>query len=405
MTIQDELYQGSFRGARFLVVEATTDFGRKQVKHEYPNSDRQKIEDLGLRPRSFTLTVEISGPTTIDSRSYQQKKDDLLTALETAGPGTLSHPFFFSSFEVVARPGSVTERMSELGIARFSLTFDISNRNTDPQPATTSLSQINQALDNTAAAINTNISSTWNVSTGLNTASAEALLNVFSDFTENTTNTFNKLEQPANEFNAILGDFTDNIGDLIQAPQDLADAYQSVILSSSGLYQTTEESLQIFLRFFNFGDDIDEFPDTTEERIERNQNNKLIKDATQVSYLSLSYQFAAETTFTTITEITDLQERLETQYQKQVENNVNSEILLSLNELRVLANQFLESEKLNASQVIEQDVKENSLSVIAFEYYGDVDDLQDRTNTLVDLNRPKSNNITFVEGEIEILSE
>ena len=405
MALIDELYEGSFRGARFLIRSASTDFGRKQIKHEYPNSDRQSIQDLGLRPRVFRMTAVISTETTVDPRTYFQKKNQLLEALELPGPGTLSHPWFFSSFQVVARPGTVEERIDELGIATFNLTFDISDRQTDPIVAPTSLAQINQGVQNTNAAINTNIANNFQTSTNLNFTAAQELLSSFTELTESSTNTFNKLETPGNEFAALLGDFNSNINDLIAAPQDLADSFQNVIQTSAALYQTTSEALQVFSRFFNFGDDTNVFPDTTAARIERNLNNKTIHDATQISYLSLSYQFAAQSTFTTVDEITELQTNLDNQYQKLVENDASNDILLPLNDLRVLTNEFLEAEKLNASQLFSVNTHTIPLQVLAFNYYGDVDDLQTITNTLVDLNRPLSNNSAFIEGDINILTQ
>ena len=60
MALLDLVRAGSFKGADFLVVSASTAGGRKQVKHEFPNSDRQSIEDLGFMPKTFSLVVEIT---------------------------------------------------------------------------------------------------------------------------------------------------------------------------------------------------------------------------------------------------------------------------------------------------------------------------------------------------------
>jgi len=405
MAFLEDLYEGSIDGAVFYVTSATTSFGRKQVKHEYPNSDRQRIQDLGLKPRSFSITAVIGRETEIDPRTYQQKKNDILRVMESGREVTLSHPFFSASFQVIPRPGTVTERLNQLGIAEFDLEFDISNRQTDPIPAQTSLSQINQALNNVNLQVNADIANNFGVSTNFNLEAAQNLLNTFSEFTASTTNTFNKLQQPNNEFSSILSGFTENINDLIQSPQDLADSFQGVINSTAGLYQTTREALQVAVRFFEFGDDIIRFPSTTDERAERNLNNQVISQGTQVSYLGLSYQFASETTFTTVDEINELQETLENEYQKLVEDKAQNEVLLALNDLRVLTNQFLENEKLNAAQIIDINTRENSISLIAFQYYGDTERLQEITNTLVDLNRPETNNPTFVEGDLQILTQ
>ena len=136
------LHAGSFRGATFFVTDSTTSGGRKQAQHDYPNSPKQSIEDLGFRPRNFKLSAIISGEGADYGADYLQKRDALLAALELAGEGTLSHPFFFNSLQVTARPYTLNEKMSELNKATIEMEFDISDPITNPVPVSTSVPQI-----------------------------------------------------------------------------------------------------------------------------------------------------------------------------------------------------------------------------------------------------------------------
>ena len=61
MTILENLNVASFRGARFLIKSHSTSGGRKTVNHEYPNSDRRFVEDLGELQETFSIQGIIHG--------------------------------------------------------------------------------------------------------------------------------------------------------------------------------------------------------------------------------------------------------------------------------------------------------------------------------------------------------
>ncbi len=229
MALLEELFEGSFRGAKFLVRSASTSGGRKQKKHEYPNSAKQSIEDLGFKPRNFKISAIVTGETVDDPRPYLEKKKELLEALEQSGNGTLSHPFFSGSFEVTARNYTIVEDITSLGVSTIDLEFDINDTETDPQPEETSISQISAEAQSVLDEVKKDISDNFNVSNGLNFSVADALLNGFVEFTDNTTSTFNRLEDQNNAYSALLADFATDITQLIQSPTDLADSFITIV--------------------------------------------------------------------------------------------------------------------------------------------------------------------------------
>ncbi len=116
MAYADGILQGSFRGAAFNWTEADAGLGRRVVKHGYPLRDAPYAEDLGRAAREFTLSVFVNGA------NWQADRDALITACETAGPGTLVHPLF-GRMRVQATTCQVREVTEELGVARFQITF------------------------------------------------------------------------------------------------------------------------------------------------------------------------------------------------------------------------------------------------------------------------------------------
>lgn len=128
MAWKDQLRDGSFRGAAFHIDGAVQQGGRRQVVHEFPQRDDPVIEDLGLRPRGFTLDCFVLGA------DYMTARDALIAAIEDKGPGTLVHPYR-GALTVSCERYSVDERSDRGGMAVFSIDFIASA--VAPRPAAT----------------------------------------------------------------------------------------------------------------------------------------------------------------------------------------------------------------------------------------------------------------------------
>jgi prophage DNA circulation protein len=108
--------EASFRGAVFHVERSTGGFGRRAVEHVYPGKDLPYTEDMGRKPRSFTLEAYVVGP------EYKQQTDALMGALEEAGPGKLVHPWL-GTMDVIGFPSTVTHSTGAFGYVQLSLVF------------------------------------------------------------------------------------------------------------------------------------------------------------------------------------------------------------------------------------------------------------------------------------------
>lgn len=102
MAWRDELQPGSFRGIPFLIDTASTQAGRRIALHQYPLRNTPYAEDLGRQARGFRVQCLVVGP------DYMHGRDALIDACETAGPGTLIHPYYGQK-RVVAQRVEVRE--------------------------------------------------------------------------------------------------------------------------------------------------------------------------------------------------------------------------------------------------------------------------------------------------------
>ena len=159
MDIQ-ELHPASYRGAYFFIASTSTSGGRKISRKLPVDSDKQLLEDMGLRNRAFNVTGTIA-PRRDNNGSiittYQKVRDDLLAALELGGTGILIHPFYGRLENIVAITWSVTEDMRSLGDTPITITFEISNTDGLPSPTTNVISKVQTNTISVTTAAQTSI--------------------------------------------------------------------------------------------------------------------------------------------------------------------------------------------------------------------------------------------------------
>ena len=434
MTILSLLRAGSFKGASFLVVSASTAGGRKQVKHEFPNSSKQSIEDLGFRPRVFSLLVETTTDIVdgeLDSQTYFNNRNKLMDALESDGAGLLSHPFFSTDIQAVARPFTVSEDTTELGVSRFSLIFDISNAEDKPVPDAVALSNINEKVKAVTNQYVLDMEDSLKINNGFNFIEAasrsEEFFNDVVEAVDKVVVTATDATDSLNEFSSKIIGFQSDIVGLVQVPSDLADAIIGTIQSVRGLYSSAETTLNVYLDLFDIGDNLAVVFGTTSNRTERRINQSLLTDSVQGIVLAEAYQSAAVREYDTVDDVDEVKVLLEHEFIKLVNaglpvvseitaagstadvfpnetlpTNVglSGDLITAISELRIVSTQFLDSKRLTSRDILEVTTNTTPLRRLAFSYYGDDD--EDTVNSLIELNN--LSDITFADGELKVLS-
>ena len=125
MSWRDRLQPASFRGAAFRVSGHEHGTGRRLVEHRYPGKDGTWHEDLGLKAREFTVEAFVLGD------DYMTRRDALLAACETRGPGLLVHPYLGRK-RVKCRDVRQRESTAEGRMSRLTLEFVEAGRNEYP---------------------------------------------------------------------------------------------------------------------------------------------------------------------------------------------------------------------------------------------------------------------------------
>ena len=115
--IAEKLQPATFRDVPFLVPGESNVEGRKVAVHEFVNSDRRFIEDLGAAPSKFRVTAIVHGTTAI------QDRDALRAALSLPGIGVLVHPSYGRQEVVVEGTYEVSSSDLRLGEFQFNIHY------------------------------------------------------------------------------------------------------------------------------------------------------------------------------------------------------------------------------------------------------------------------------------------
>lgn len=402
--IPEDLQEISYRGELFYISGSEISGGRKDVKKEVANSDLQVIEDLGLKERVFVIEGEIAtrrDTNNVTITPYKQMRDRLLDALEKGGTGVLIHPWYGRIDDVACRTFSINENLTRLGVAKISITFEISNFDGVPFPNESALINVGKFHDNLMLTLEENLADIWEVtskSTG-NFSDAMTKLDGFVDSVNEATSPIAALSNKINEHTKLVTDFSVKATTLINNPLTLADSVMGVMQSIGSLYATADGMLAAFKKMFDFGDfDIDA-PQFTSIAIERKRNNDVFNLTVQVGALSYSYFNASKIEYSTVEKIVKEATELEVQYQKLFDDpNVDSEVLDSLADLRVATQKYFDEQKLSASRIITIQTNPISIRTLAYNHYGS----SDRGEEIAELN--DLYDLAYHQGDIEIFT-
>lgn len=139
-TWRDDLLPASFRGISFLIPQASVPVGQKGQLHEYPQRDEPFFEQLGKQAQVHTMTAWVIGDDCFERR------DKLLEALQTPGPGELVHPWL-GRMQVKVGDCKLAHELTSGGMVSFDLTFYPDKPLTFPTAKVNSQQQVVKASD------------------------------------------------------------------------------------------------------------------------------------------------------------------------------------------------------------------------------------------------------------------
>lgn len=390
MTQLAELRPASYRGARFLIGDVSTDGGRKQVVHEFPNSNRREIDDLGLLNKTYSITGLV---TTSAAR------DSLIRALDGDGLGELIHPVF-GTLNVSSQPYTVTETTRELGVIRFQMSFIQTEPQLFPVSSPAKQAEISSQASSVISAINDEIAERFEVEGIANFDSAQSKLLAVADAVLGQSFSTAVDQGVVSIFSKAVAVYTGGINQNIFDPQTLALTFTGMFNEFGLLSSDAQTMLNLTIGLIDFGDNDEPTPTTTAVRIQRENNRQLVNSATRFNAMAQSYDNAVNIDFISAVDLEATEQQLEEAYQAVInDNNLTDATNELLIDLRTSVQSFLDEATTAAFKVaLITDVNEQPASILTYSYYGSTDNTED----IVTLNGIV--NTSFVEGNVNILT-
>lgn len=388
----DVKYSARFRDAVFYFSgSASTSGGRKTITREFPGSDRRYVEDLGLLNKTF----EIEGIVTT-----QQEKDKLISALETAGIGQLSHPTF-GLIEVVAKPYTVVDSIQTLGYCTFNMSFEVAQKNIYPVANSNNISY----LQSKVSFLDDSILASFAEKVGISQDTLQSAIDTATGVVDTFQNAVAFADTVKNEVIAVK----EGIVELIQAPIDFINGVKSVIDSVVTFFDDPLAAFDMLINMFSFGDDSTSTP-LTARAIENKRVSDTITQATNVAIISKAYDLVSNAEFENNIQLETVKEQLEELYQEVIDNPtdfliepIDDEnpvtVLESLQDVRQLSNDILLEKENTVARVVEVNTYDTTLDDFVYLYYGNLDKL-DKIDSMNDIEDRSS-----ISGTLKVLSE
>ena len=383
------LRAASYKGVKFLIKDSSISFGQKTVVHRYPNSNKTLVEYLGLDEQSFELDLYIHGSGLLEKRKKLKAK------LEEGKDGLLIHPYEGEfNCAVVGRP-TIRENDPELGICRFTVTFQKTTPETYPSVSGNTKPSILRAIDSAISAVSDTFD---NITTNYGeNAIAEGLkLNDIADTFDNAMGLTYKLTDKANELKEDLLDFKAKITTYIQAPSDLATALSQLWGTFAYVATSPTEQFRITKQFYTFGNDDRHITQSTLERTEKAKNAGILNNAMQAIALAESYGTASLIEYDNSDQLDQIRQEIEDQYDS-IRDNLDVNVLAQIDTLRALTLQYLDN--LEVAEVINYETQLTSVMLLGYRLYGTVE----RYDEILGLNSIE--NPSFISGTVKVLNE
>lgn len=282
MAWRDDLIEGRFRDAPFLIERHSLSGGRRVALHEYPRRATPFAEDIGRAAREFSLELFILG---VDG--YFVVRDRLIDALEREGPGLLRHPYLGAQ-QVAVQSFRLRESTREGGLARFSVTFVEAGAQREPQASADTPSVVSDKAGRAREAAESAFADAFATAGQPEFVRAEAIavLDGAADAVESASEAVPRLPEAAAAFRASLAGFSNNLSDLVLAPLELGQAVHGLITDLAGIVQRPDEALTMYESLEGFGGDAKPVARTTPARIQQADNqdavHALVRDAAAI---------------------------------------------------------------------------------------------------------------------------
>jgi hypothetical protein len=372
----ETLYPASFRGIPFLVSRERVTKGPKTITHDYMSSHYRYVEQAGTYPSEFNLTCIIHGDDSFSKRKNFEK------ALDEPGFGELWHPMYgllpvkvIDKFTIDSSDSSVGEHIFNVtfGISEYALIFR-------PRPGINSNEVSRNAIDNTDSASELFEQKYEEPKSIINLNSVK---NQIEDIIENFLGIIDTINEPVENalalFNNTVTKIEDNIYSVISSATNLVLNLNDLYFGFRSIVDDPSKLLDQYFLLIDYA--ISVINRNTALRIERSNNEILIRDHLNLTLMSFIIEGAVFKDYNTELDLNEVNDKVNEVYNSifKIDLDPNDDVFRLQEDVNIrndfaylydlFIKNFIEKEQ-NVYKVKELPKAKNSTFLTAYKYFG-----------------------------------
>ncbi|MBC06363.1 DNA circularization N-terminal domain-containing protein [Thalassospira sp.] len=257
MSWKDKLRPASYKGARFHIEGHDSDVAGREVQvHEYPGRDVPYPEDMRRKTKNFSFAAYVIGD------DYMTVRDQLISACDSEGAGTLVHPYL-GSIIAICTGCKLSERADEGRMARLQLTFVEGGTNQFPTSSKDQSFALTQAVEAAHASNRESFANDFSVA-GKPAFLAYESVDVISEATNEIDGAVS--DQGDGTFARALSKIGNEALTFVQNPSGLANQLGDLVVQAGEAAGAGPDTMQALRPIAQFGTQLASVPLTTATR-------------------------------------------------------------------------------------------------------------------------------------------
>ena len=385
-----KLTEASYNNVKFLYQSSSISGGRKNVTHEFPNSDKRFVEDLGGLRKVYNIEA------IIDNSDNNNHRDAFISALDSkVSLGTLIHPEYGVK-KVKPINYTINNGKQQLGITSFSIVFEEADLPVVGKISSNSnfLSGLRNLAGNNVA---NKLSSAWEGATKIkeNFDTANQMIGDTGRQIGRAASLVAGAGDGVNDFATSINEIVNNTQSLVNSPSILAQRLSNSFNALEVAFDNAQDVFDSVISLIGFKNDV-AISGSGNTRKSTLSNQRLINNLVSVNAIAIAYDQACKVNYGNQDDLNKNITILENAFKNL--SGLDRDTVAELQKIRIEFQKITNGLSISLPKVSNFTTNKIPLNVLTYQLYGSLD----KKEVLNNLNNFRDT--SEISGIIKILS-
>lgn len=385
-----KLTEASYNNVKFLYQSSSISGGRKNVTHEFPNSDKRFVEDLGGLRKVYNIEA------IIDNSDNNNHRDAFISALDSkVSLGTLIHPEYGVK-KVKPINYTINNGKQQLGITSFSIVFEEADLPVVGKISSNSnfLSGLRNLAGNNVA---NKLSSAWEGATKIkeNFDTANQMIGDTGRQIGRAASLVAGAGDGVNDFATSINEIVNNTQSLVNSPSILAQRLSNSFNALEVAFDNAQDVFDSVISLIGFKNDV-AISGSGNTRKSTLSNQRLINNLVSVNAIAIAYDQAGKVNYGNQDDLNKNITILENAFKNL--SGLDRDTVAELQKIRIEFQKITNGLSISLPKVSNFTTNKIPLNVLTYQLYGSLD----KKEVLNNLNNFRDT--SEISGIIKILS-